>query len=291
MSRNAPYADEEHLDQLPPPAAPRRRISRRHKQRRWDQITVGILTPTLLVTTVVGVFALATIVYPDPNPPELVFPTATPRVRNDAAPTATAQVVAPVLDTARINAGVIERPAKFDWPEVDDLKITPNPGRPNEQADYVPPISSVESRRLISAATVTVTQHMTPTQAKAAVEELARAYPLRSAPQQVVELDATAGYLPDESVRRLRPRRLPRPRRDRRGAGADAGRPAGRARGVHAPPGRPHGPARAGARQRRAPNRPRGHGRALARPHLARAQAAALIVGRAAAVASERRRS
>jgi hypothetical protein len=41
---------------------------------------------------------------------------------------------------------------------------------------------------------------MTPTQAKAAVEELARAYPLRSAPQQVVELDATAGYLPDESV-------------------------------------------------------------------------------------------
>jgi hypothetical protein len=168
----------------------------RGAQQRWDWTVVGIMTPTLLATLLGATFVLGQIFYPDPDPPRLVFPTPRPARRDD---TATTRAVVEPIDTVRVNTGVVDRPLPFEWPEVDELKVVPNPGRPSEQADYKPAISAVELRRLFEASSVSVVQHGAPAQAQAAAAELAKGYPLRSARRPILDLPASAGYLADET--------------------------------------------------------------------------------------------
>jgi hypothetical protein len=203
MSRNAPLTEQD--DELSiavdaPPAPARARPTRRVQERRWDVIAVGILTPTLLASTVVGVFLLGQVFYPDPNPPNLVFPTATASARAVARPTPMVAVAAQPVDTTKLNAGIIDRPPPFEWPEVDDLKLVVNPGRPNEQADYTPKVGSVEVRRQIEAISVSIVQHSSPSLAQAAAAELAKAYPATGEKPRVLDLTAQSGYLADESA-------------------------------------------------------------------------------------------
>jgi hypothetical protein len=155
------------------------------------------MTPVLIVTLLGATFALGQIFYPDPNPPTLVFPTPRPVQRDEPVPTPS--VAAEPIDTAKVNSGVVDRPLPFDWPDVDDLKVVPNPGRPSEQADYTPALSSVELRRLFDAASVGVVQHGAPAQAQAAAAELAKGYPVRPAKPNVLDVPARSGYLADET--------------------------------------------------------------------------------------------
>jgi hypothetical protein len=200
MSRNAPVVEDELIEGPSDYAPPRRRrVDRRVQQRRWDTIAVGVITPTVLVGTVVGVFLLGSIFYPDPNPPELVFPTPRSAARDQARPTPVVAVVAEPIDTAKLNAGIVDKPLVFDWPEVEDLKVVPNPGRPNEQADYTPRLAAVEVRREVDPLSVSIVQHNSPALAAAAAAELAKAYPAAAARPRVLDLTAQSGYLPDES--------------------------------------------------------------------------------------------
>lgn len=202
MSQNAPVLDQAG-DEVQPTsrdaARPRRRPPRRAQRRTWDLTAVGILTPALVVGLAVGILGLSQIVYPDPEPPATPVPTRAPIAIDAVRPPPTA-VVAQPIDAARLNAGIVEKAPAFDWPEVDDLKVVPNPGRANEVADYVPNIASVETRRLISASTVTLVLHQSAPFAQGAVEEIAKAYPLRAGKVKVVDLSASAGYLPDDSA-------------------------------------------------------------------------------------------
>ena len=188
------------VEDEPAASAPARRPRRaRSAQQRWDWTVVGIMTPTLLATLLGATFVLGQIFYPDPNPPRLVFPTPRPARRDDAAETATARAVAEPIDTVKVNTGVVDRPLPFEWPEVDELRVVPNPGRPSEQADYKPAISAVELRRLFEASSVSVVQHGAPGQAQEAAAELAKGYPLRSGKRPVLDLSASTGYLADET--------------------------------------------------------------------------------------------
>jgi hypothetical protein len=177
-------------------ARPRRA---RSPQQRWDWTVVGIMTPTLLATLLGATFVLGQIFYPDPDPPRLVFPTPRPARRDDAAELATTRAAAVPIDTVKVNSGLVDRPLPFDWPEVDELKVVPNPGRPSEQADYKPPVSAIELRRLFEASSVSVVQHGAPAQAQEAAAELAKGYPLRSGKRKVLDLPAQAGYLADDT--------------------------------------------------------------------------------------------
>jgi hypothetical protein len=183
-------------------ARARRPRGRRALQRqRWDRTVVGVLTPTLVVGLIGGTFLLGQIFYPDPDPPTLVFPTPRPSLaaREDAAPTPMVRVSTEPIDTVKVNEGIVDRPLAFDWPEVDDLKVVPNPGRPSEQADYKPALAALETRRLFDASSVSIVQHSMPPQAQGAATELAKAFPLRARKQQVLDLSAMAGYLPDDT--------------------------------------------------------------------------------------------
>ena len=157
------------------------------------------MTPTLLATLLASTFLLGQIFYPDPDPPKLVFPTPRPLQRDAADPAPAATKPAEPIDTVKVNSGVVDRPLPYDWPEVDDLKVVPNPGRPNEQADYKPALSSIEARKLFDAASVSVVQHGAPAQAQAAATELAKGYPLRPGKGKVLDLPAQTGYLADET--------------------------------------------------------------------------------------------
>ena len=100
---------------------------------------------------------------------------------------------------ARLNAGVVEKPPEFDWPDVHDLKLVPNPGRPGELADYVPELVSVDSRRLVSAMSVSVLMHISPSFPPIAIQELIKSYPLRMVKKKTLDIEALSGYLPDDS--------------------------------------------------------------------------------------------
>lgn len=196
MSRNAPILDEEGLAaQGRPSAGFQRRPDRRTINRQRDLLVVGVLTPTLLVGLAVGVLVLAQAVYPDTYVEPTAVATPTP---GSGAPTPV--VVLQPIDTARLNAGVVDKPPPYEWPDVPDLKVVPNPGRPSEQADYTPVLSAVDTRRLIAAASVSVVMHQTPQFAQGAVAELAKAYPVRARQQRVIDLTGTLGYVPDEST-------------------------------------------------------------------------------------------
>jgi hypothetical protein len=104
------------------------------------------------------------------------------------------------VDTAKLNAGIIDKPSAFEWPEVEDLKLVVNPGRPNEQADYTPSLGSVEVRRQVEALSVSIVQHSSAALAQSAATELAKAYPAFAAKPRVLDLGAQSGYLPDESA-------------------------------------------------------------------------------------------
>lgn len=155
------------------------------------------MTPALVIGMLVGILVLTQAVYPDTYVEPTVAPTPT-LGPNQPAPTPV--IVLQPIDTARLNAGIVEKPPPFEWPDVPDLKVVPNPGRPNEQADYTPALSAVDTRRLIAAASVSVVLHQTPQFAQGAAEELAKAYPLRSTRQGVIDLNGTLGYVPDESA-------------------------------------------------------------------------------------------
>jgi hypothetical protein len=183
-----------------PPRRPRRG-QRAIQRQRWDRTVVGVLTPTLVVGLLGGSYLLGQIFFPDPDPPTLVFPTPRPSLATgaDAAATPFARVSTEPIDTVTVNNGIVDRPLTFDWPEVEDLKVVPNPGRPSEQADYRPTLASIETRRLFDASSVSIVQHSAPIQAQAAATELAKAFPLRAGRQSVLNLTATTGYLPDET--------------------------------------------------------------------------------------------
>jgi hypothetical protein len=175
MSRNAPMVDEEPIESPAElPAAPPRR--------------------TVMVGTIAVFFAAGQIFFPDPEQPPLVFPTPRPVVLEEPQPTAVPSFAIQSIDTTKLNAGIVEKPIPYEWPEVEDLKLVPNPGRPSEQADYTPNLSAVEKRRLIQASSVTVIQHSDP---RLAIE-LSKAFPLRAARQPVLDFSGYAGYLPDE---------------------------------------------------------------------------------------------
>lgn len=159
-----------------------------------------ILTPALLVSLAVGIFMLGQIFYPDPVAPEPIFVTPTPGFEEEIDPAPRVPIVLQKIDTVKLNTGLQANAPAFDWPEVDNLKLQPNPGRPGEQADYVPELAAIEMRRLIAASTVGVVLHTSPVIAQGAVEELAKSYPLRQAKQPVLDFEVTTGYAPDDSA-------------------------------------------------------------------------------------------
>ncbi len=205
MSRNAPFNGYD-VDQVThsanSPSQRRAPIPSRH--HRWDLMVVGVLTPlvaiSLFLVAVVGYEQL----FPDPYvaPPTAVPGASTSRSSARASPTAEINprtLVPQQIDVARLNAGVLEKPPEFEWPEVHDLKLVPNPGRPGELADYVPELTSVDSRRLISAMSVSVVMHSSPSFPPIAIQELIKSYPLRMTKRKVLDIEALTGYLPDES--------------------------------------------------------------------------------------------
>ena len=198
MSRNAPVLDDDEMDVAGRPSPQfQRRLSKRARNRQRDMITVGVMTPALLLGLIVGILVLTQAVYPDTYVEPTVAPTETP---GPNLPTPTPVIVLQPIDTARLNAGIVDKPPQLDWPDVSDLKVVPNPGRPNEQADYTPALSAVDARRLIAASSVSVVLHQTPELSQGAADELVKAYPLRSIKQRVIDLTATMGYVPDDSA-------------------------------------------------------------------------------------------
>jgi hypothetical protein len=197
MARNLPVLDDDDLETAGPTTQFQRRLDRRARNKQRDLITVGVLTPAVLVGLLVGVLVLTQAVYPD----TYVDPTAVPQpTAGPAQPTPTPVIVLQPIDTARLNAGIVEKPPTFEWPEISDLKGVPNPGRPNEQSDYTPNLSAVDVRRLIAVTSVNVTLHSSSAFASGAAEEIAKAYPLRAAKRKVVDVEASTGYVPDDST-------------------------------------------------------------------------------------------
>lgn len=198
MARQAPVLDD---DDIAVPAAPsrqfQRRLDRRAKNRQRDLIAVGVLTPALLLGIALGVLVLGQTFAPDTYIEPTVVATATPPPITERP---TAVPVAEPIDIARLNAGIVDKPPAFAWPEIDGYKVQPDPGRPNEHADYVPALSDVNLRRMLSALSVNLILHSNPTFALGAVDELAKPYPGRPRKEKVLDLTARAGYVPDDSV-------------------------------------------------------------------------------------------
>ena len=172
-------------------------LTRQEITKKRDRFVVGVLTPAILLLTVVALLGASQMFYPDLD---YVEPTPLPNLRaSEPEETPSALVVQEPINPVTLNAGVNERPPAFQWPEVDDLKLTAEPSRPNEQADYTPALAATELRRLIAVMSVNLTLHTSDAFATGAAVELAKSYPLRRSQQRVVDLNATLGYIPDDT--------------------------------------------------------------------------------------------
>jgi hypothetical protein len=197
VSRNAPVVDDEDAGPANRSRRFESRLERRARKRRRDILTVGVLTPTIVVGIAVGLLVLAQTFTPDTYVAPTVVPTATlPPFVDKPTPVP----VARAIDTVRLNAGLADKPPPFEWPEVAGLKVQPDPGRASEHADYVPDLSNVDLRRLVAAVSANVILHNSSAFANGAAEELTKPYPLRLRKDKVLDLEATTGYVPDESV-------------------------------------------------------------------------------------------
>jgi len=198
VSRNAPVLDEEDVGRAVAPSSSfQKRLDRRAKQRRRDVVVVGVMTPALVVVLIVGLLVTSQLFYPDTYVEPTVEPTATlPPFTDKPTPVP----VAEPIDTARLNAGVVDKPPPLEWPDVDGFKTQVDPGRPSEHADYVPDLANVDTRRLLTALTVNIVFHTSPPFASGAAEELAKPYPLRARKQKVLDFEASTGYVPDDSI-------------------------------------------------------------------------------------------
>ncbi|TAK26068.1 MAG: hypothetical protein EPO26_01635 [Chloroflexota bacterium] len=173
-------------------------ISLGERQKRRDLLILGGLTPIVVLGLIGFILLLSSqFVKPDPNSRAEITRAAAESSARRATPTI-AVVVEPI-DPTRLNAGVVEKPPAFRWPEVEDWKFIASPGKPDEQAEYTPLIASTDLRRLVAAASVGVTRHGTADQAKGAAKELAKSYPLRSSSANVLGIEAYFGFIPDDS--------------------------------------------------------------------------------------------
>jgi hypothetical protein len=197
VARNAPVLDDNLDDASVRTRGGPRRVDRRARQRQRDLLTVGVLTPALVVCLAGSILLLGQTFYPDAYVEPTVVPTPT---RQAAREVPTPVPVAQPIDPARLNAGIVDKPPALEWPEVSGLKVQPDPGRALEHADYVPDLANVELRRLIAAFSVNVVLHSTPAFAAGAVDELTKPYPAQRRKGMVLDLDATTGYVPDDSV-------------------------------------------------------------------------------------------
>lgn len=197
MRANAPVDDDsvEVLEAQPssPPV-----VSRRVRSRQRDVLVVGVMTPVLLLGLVAGLLVLGQVLYPDTEEEEPVRAPVT-AAAGSATPVPTPVAVQPI-DVARLNAGIVDQPPQIAWPEIEGLKVQPDPGRPNEHVDYTPALSDVQTRRLIATLTVNRVVHTSPELAGGAAEELAKAYPLAAGKRRVVDQEASIGYVVDESA-------------------------------------------------------------------------------------------
>jgi hypothetical protein len=172
-------------------------LTRQEVTKRRDFFVVGIMTPAILLVTVVALLGLSQLFYPDldyvePTPVEDALelePIETPPPPLNLEP----------IDPVKLNAGVNDRPPSFEWPEVDDLKLTLEPSRPNEQADYTPALAATELRRLIAVMSVNITLHTGPAFAQGGAEELAKSYALRRSERSVIDVTGRLGYIPDDT--------------------------------------------------------------------------------------------
>ena len=167
------------------------------RAKRRDLFVVGVMTPAILLMTVIALLGASQMFYPDPD---YVEPTPRPNARAaDAVDANAPPIVLEPIDPVKLNAGVNDRPPPLEWPEVDDLKLTAEPSRPNEQADYTPALASTELRRLVAVMSVNVTLHTSPAFAEGGAAELAKSYPLRPRKERVVDVSARLGYIPDDT--------------------------------------------------------------------------------------------
>jgi hypothetical protein len=171
-------------------------LTRQEMTKRRDTFVVGVMTPALLLVTVVALLGLSQVFYPDL---EYVEPTPALEAIEEEAEVPSAPVILEPIDPVSLNAGVNERPPPLEWPEVDDLKLTVEPSRPNEQADYTPALAATELRRLIAVLSANITLHTGPTLAEGAATELAKSYPLRRSQRQVLGHAARLGFIPDDT--------------------------------------------------------------------------------------------
>jgi hypothetical protein len=171
-------------------------LTRQEMTRRRDVFVVGVMTPALLLLTAVAFLALSQLFYPDL---EYVEPTPVLEMVEEGVEAPPERVIPEPIDPVSLNAGVNERPPQLEWPEVDDLKLTVEPSRPNEQADYTPALAATELRRLIAVMSVNITLHVNPALAESAATELAKSYPLRRSPRKVLDLSARLGSIPDDT--------------------------------------------------------------------------------------------
>jgi hypothetical protein len=192
--------DEELLDGFKLPSDARVVLTRAELRRRRDRFVVFLLTPAVLLATVLCVLAAGQVLYPDRD--ALLRPAPTQVAAAEEPPdeaTPTDLVIVEPRDPVKLSAGVVEKPPAFAWPEIDELKLVVEPSHPNEQADYTPLLSSTELRRQIEVMSVNLTMHSGPALAQGAAGELAKAYPLRPSRQRVTDSPATLGYIPDDS--------------------------------------------------------------------------------------------
>jgi hypothetical protein len=172
-------------------------LTRQEMTRRRDLFAVGILTPAILVTTLVALLGLSQLFYPDLD---YVEPTPLPdALELEPLETPEAPINLEPIDPVKLNAGVNDRPPAFEWPDVDDLKLTVEPSRPNEQADYTPALAATELRRLIAVMSVNITLHTGPAFAEGGAEELAKSYALRRSERNVIDVRGRLGYIPDDT--------------------------------------------------------------------------------------------
>jgi hypothetical protein len=206
--------DEELLAGFRLPSETKVALTRQELRRRRDRFVVFVLTPAVLLVTVLGVLVAGSQLYPDRSAAAAPTAAAKPSAaRTGPAATATAlaaeeandqplpeeTIVAEPPDPLKLSAGVVDRPPALQWPEIADLKFVAEPSRPYEQADYTPLLSATELRRLIEVMSVNLTLHSDPALAQAAAGELAKSYPLRRSRQRVTGSTATLGYIPDNS--------------------------------------------------------------------------------------------
>jgi len=191
--------DEDLLDGFKLPSDARVVLTRAELRRRRDRFVVFLLTPAVLLATVLCVLAAGQVLYPDRDALLRPAPTQVAAKEPTDEATPTDLVIVEPRDPVKLSAGVVEKPPAFEWPEIDGLKLVVEPSHPNEQADYTPLLSSTELRRQIEVMSVNLTMHSGPALAQGAAGELAKSYPLRPSRQRVTDSPATLGYIPDDS--------------------------------------------------------------------------------------------